>query len=80
MSKLNKEYDSCMYLNHPKTLVLSKKKGIDLLDTRCSQKENLMSVFSLENPELTTYYNFPPNQTIVCFYPSSRDHVSEPFG
>lgn len=72
---LDTEYDNCIYINHPKTLILNSKKEIDLFDLRCSKSECLKSIFSIENQDLCTYYNVAPNETIVCCSPSIRDHV-----
>lgn len=75
--KLELEYDSCIYTHHPKTVILNTRQKIDLLDTRCSQDEGLKPVFSIENQDLHTYYNFAQNESIVCMAASSRDHVSK---
>lgn len=75
--KLEEEYNSCIYINHPKTAILNTGRKINLLDTRCSQDESLKPVFSVENHDLRTYYNFSQNETIVCMAASSRDYVSK---
>lgn len=73
---IDKKFDSCVYIN-PKTLILSCKRTLDLVDFRCRNVENLQPIFSIENQDLRTFYNMSALEKIVSFSASSRDNVSE---
>lgn len=75
-NKFDMDYDCCLYI-HPKALMLSSKRQVDMLDTRCRSTGNLGSILSIGDPNLCAYFNMETTERITSFAASpTRENVS----
>ncbi|KZS17395.1 Uncharacterized protein APZ42_017024 [Daphnia magna] len=74
-NKFDMDYDCCLYI-HPKALMLSSKRQVDMLDTRCRSTGNLGSILSIGDPNLCAYFNMETTERITSFAASpTRENI-----
>ena len=73
--KLDRQYNCCIYADHPQNVLLAGNKTVDLLDARVDGSPRLL--FSTKNEKLGTFYNVSDEEVISCLAPSTKIHVSD---